>query len=343
MNKLFTRLPLLLIIVISCKESAPIAKVEKEVEQVKTYIVEEELYNFRINNSGRITSEEELKLSFKTGGLIEKIFVKEGQKVNKGDVLAKLNLKEIKALSEKTRLAYEKSKRDFDRVQNLYKDSVATLEQFQNAETAFEYAQNNLEIANFNLSHSKITAPDNGIILKKLAEENEMVASGYPVILFGCHQKNWFVNTNVTDRQIVQLNPGDQAQVYTDAYPDTFLNAWVVEISQFADPYTGVFDVKLQLEPTSLKMVSGLITKNEIITNQSTKKLKIPYIALTNANANQAEVFKVKNQRAVKSEVQIFKILDDYVLLQSGIDKGDTLITEGIEGVQVNDSIKIVE
>ena len=138
-----------------------------------------------VHTTGTLVASEELKLSFKTGGIVAKIFVREGDKVRKGDLLASLDLLEINANAEQAKIVYDKALRDYIRAENLLKEGATSLEKKQNAETAMNIAKNSLEIAQFNLQHSRIEAPDNGIIMKQFVKENELVSSGYPVFLFG--------------------------------------------------------------------------------------------------------------------------------------------------------------
>ena len=119
--------------------------------------------------------------------------------------------------------AHKKANRDFIRAENLYKDSVATLELYQDAKTALDIAKSNLEVARFNLKYSKIEAPSNGRILKILLEENEMTSPGYPVVLFGSTRENWVVRTNVSDKDMISIQIGDSAKITLDPYPELIL------------------------------------------------------------------------------------------------------------------------
>ena len=101
-----------------------------------------------IKTSGQLTTNDETILGFKTSGIVSSILVKEGDFVKKGQLLATLDLREINALVSQARHGYEKAQRDFRRVQNLYRDSVVTLEQLQNAETGLAVAKEQLEAAN---------------------------------------------------------------------------------------------------------------------------------------------------------------------------------------------------
>ena len=89
-----------------------------------------------ITATGLVSTENEAKYAFKIGGVIEKIFVSEGQTFAKGQLLGSLKITEIESQVAQAKLGVEKSERDFQRATNLYRDSVATLEQLQNSKTA---------------------------------------------------------------------------------------------------------------------------------------------------------------------------------------------------------------
>ncbi len=134
-----------------------------------------------IISSGILGSKTELTRSFKVGGIVERMFVEEGQTVKKGQILARLNQSEISAQVDQARLAAEKTSRDLQRAENLYRDSVITLEQLQDLRTLKEVASADLEIAEFNQNYATIIAEADGKILKRFTEAGELVQPGTPI------------------------------------------------------------------------------------------------------------------------------------------------------------------
>ncbi len=241
--KTFSAIIIITLFFSACKEQVAEEKITEKVKVRTTKVIEKEM-SIPVHCSGKLSSKEESKLSFKTGGIISNIFVDEGQKVKKGQVLAKLNLSEIQAQVNQARLGLEKAKRDFRRANNLYQDSVVTLEQLQNVTTALNIAKSNVKIAEFNLQYSTIKAPSNGKILKRVAEENEIIGTGYPIFLFGSTENDWIIRVNITDKDIFSLKLNDKAEIKFDAYPDKTFTASVTEIGNSADPYTGTYEVE---------------------------------------------------------------------------------------------------
>ena len=302
-----------------------------EKMKVKAEIVKEETISFPIRSSGRLSAKSEQKLSFRTGGIIKNIAVTEGQTVKKGQLLAELNLAEIQAQANMASQGYEKAKRDFTRAENLYNDSVATLELYQDAQTALQVAESQLEIAKFNLKYSRITAPDDGKILKILAEENEMTGSGYPVLLFGSVKNNWIIRTSISDRDVVAVKQGDPAHIYFDAYPNTEFAGNVTEIAGMADPYTGTYEIEIQLtEQQGKELVAGFIAIADIIPEKKEKLLAIPMDALFNESETVGYVYKVVDSSVIKQRVEFIYFADENVYVETNrIKPGDKVVTDG--------------
>ncbi|MEM8908154.1 MAG: biotin/lipoyl-binding protein, partial [Bacteroidota bacterium] len=141
------------------------AEVDRPVREVTTMKADAVKYRPTIFATGKLASKEEIKLSFKTGGIIKNILVSEGQYVRKGQLLAELNLDEIGARTQQAqmqeqqaainldnaKLALNIAERDYRNARGLFQDSVATLEQLENAELQLNSARNQLEAAETNL------------------------------------------------------------------------------------------------------------------------------------------------------------------------------------------------
>ena len=331
-----------IILLISCKNGQnnipdPVNSIAVKVQRIEKVNVA-----FPIRTSGRLSVESEQKLGFRTGGIIRDVYVKEGQTVKKGQQLAQLNLSEIQAQVTMARAGYEKAKRDFCRAENLYNDSVATLELFQDAKTAMDVAKSDLEIAEFNLKYSRIEAPSNGKILRILMEENEMAAPGYPVILFGSLESQWVVKVNVTDKDVVSINTGDSARLFFDAYPGMLFPGLVNEISGMADPYTGTYEVEIRLVNFNRKkMVTGFIAKAEIIPDKKQGLIAIPVDAVFNSSETSGYVYEIVDSSATLHKIKFERIGGDKVYISEGINPGTYVVTEGMNFIGEDSKIII--
>ncbi len=111
--KIFVQVFLFILIVSSCKENQVPDKSDSKI-RVKTTVVKQREMAFPIHSSGKLALKEEIKLSFKIGGIINKIHTEEGAKVKKGTLLAELNLTEIQARVNQASLGLKKAERDHE-------------------------------------------------------------------------------------------------------------------------------------------------------------------------------------------------------------------------------------
>lgn len=298
-----------------------------------------------IHASGQFTTDDETNLAFKTGGVIEKIYVKEGDAVSKGQLLATLNLTEINAQVSQARLAWEKATRDYERVSRLYKDSVATLEQFQNAKTGLDVALQQYEAAKFNRTYSEIRALGNGYILKKMANEGQVIQPGTPVFQTnGARNGKWILKVGVSDNEWAAISVNDKVSVHCDAQDTTF-PAFVSRKSESTDPFTGLFTIEITLkESLPNAIASGMFGKAEIIPSKQSSHWTIPYDALLDADAGSGYVFVTDDLKtARKAEVKLAGINPDHVLVSSGLENAKALIISGSAYLRDNSTIRIIE
>lgn len=319
------------------KKSNPVPVKILEIESTEKQAV--------VNTSGKITTDNETYLAFKLGGVVDKIYVQEGDAVKKGQILATLDPREINAIVSQAKLGFEKSQRDFNRVERLYKDSVVTLEQLQNSRTALDVANEQLQSAEFNRQYSKITAQQDGFVLKKFANPGQVVGIGDPIILANSPGRdNWILKVNASDRQWSSINLNDKAQVKLDAFPTEVFEAKVIRKSETSDPATGTFSIDLQVKNGKSTFASGMFASAEIQTKNKSNVWSIPYEALLDANGNEGFVFVTSDYKtAVKQPVTISAIEQNRVSITKGFENFHALIVSGSAYLTDNSAIIVIK
>lgn len=316
---------------------------EIEAVPVQTTRVYSAMVTKPVRAIGRLVSSEQIKLSFKTGGIIRKIYVKEGERVGKGEMLAELKMDEIRAGFESAESGLNKAERDYDRLKNLYEDNAVTLSQYQDAETALKVAQSNYQIAKFNLENSKITAPENGYILKQLAEINELIGSGHPVFVFGSDQEKWKIRTSVTDRDVVRIQTGDSASVTIDAYPKRFFSGVIISVNNAPDLDNGNYQVELYIDREKFKFFNGLISRVTIFPSEPKKCCIIPVESVIQGEKRKGYVFRLTaEETAEKILIEIDHIRNDSVAVLTGLEPGDNIITRGAAYIKDGELVREV-
>lgn len=325
----------MLFVIITCGDSAETP--EKEAppaaqEEIPVTVAKPLLSSIAepLTATGMVSSSSEARLSFKTGGIIEKLYFKEGDRVSKGQLLASLNLTEIKAAVSQAREGLAKAQRDQQRVQNLFRDSVATQEQVQNATTALRLAQEQLSIAQFNLSYSEIRAPISGVILKKIMNEGEMAGPGSPVYaMHAAGASDWIVKAGIADKDFVRLKVGDKAKLSFDAYPDTHFSAQVRQLPQSADPMTGLYPVEFSFVPGAKKFSYGMFATVQLDYPSTGNYLSVPLDAIIEGSGNNAFVFVAEGKKVRKTPVRIAFLREGQAVISTGLKADDPVVVGG--------------
>lgn len=285
-----------------------------------------------IEVGGLLGTENEARLSFKTGGIIQRISVKVGDAVRRGQILATLDMTEINAAVNQAQLGFEKAQRDYNRVQALHRDSVATLEMLQNAQTGLDFARQTLESAKFNQSHSTITATADGHVLARLMNEGELAGSGMPILALNTTstQSRWVLRAGVSDREWSTIQVGDSASVHLDAYPDRSFSGEVTRKSQGADPMSGAFQVEVAVSLGDDKPAAGLFGQATIHPSAKGKYWLLPYEAVLEADGENAFVFVTKDSKtAVRLPVKVAYLDKQQIAISGGLEGYTHVITTG--------------
>ena len=297
-----------------------------------------------ILTNGVVANKDEIRLSFKVAGVIRSIHVEEGQTVHAGERLAEIEQTEINAQLEQARALADKARRDLARGERLYADEVISLEQLQDLRTTAATARAQLQGVQFNRGYSVITAPADGVVLRKLAQERELVPAGQAVLVVSAHGRGYVVRAALADRELVQLKLGDPAEVRLDAYAGRLLHGTLSEISGAADEKTGLFPVEVRLESPPPALASGLVAKLRLApaAGRARALTYVPIGAVVEGSGDVASVFVVDGSRARRREVRVAFIDPSGVALAAGVAPGERVVTDGALYLEDNDPIDIV-
>ena len=281
--------------------------------------------------TGIVMAKDELRLSFKVAGVLRAVTVNPGEQVRQGQVLAQIEPAEIDAALEQAQQLSDKAARDLARGEKLKADEVITLEQLQNLRTQANVAAAQLAAARFNRRYAQITAPRDGVVLRRLAEPHELVAAGTPVLVLGTQERGFIVRAGLSDRDVVTLALGDAVDVRVDAWPDVVLKAQVSEIAGAADDRSGLFQVEARLAGSQQPLVTGMVARLALHPAKAAGEslTYVPIGAILDADGDKAHVFVAEGGVAHRREVEVAFISADGVALRSGIKPGEQLVAAG--------------
>jgi len=283
-----------------------------------------------IVSTGIVSASDTSTLSFKVGGVVGRVAVREGERVRAGQLLAELVPTEVNAQVTQARQLSEKADRDLARGEKLHADQVIPLEQLEGLRTQAAIARAQLQAAVFNGGQARIKAPAAGVVLRKFVEEHEIVAPGQPIVSFGANDRGFVVKAGLADKEAVQLQLGDLASVMLDAAPGRTLTGKVSEIGGSALPENGLFPVEITLDPVDVTLATGLVAQVSVQPAAGTAPLlRVPTGAVVSGQGDRASVFVLEQGQARKRDIEVAFFTRDQVAVRSGLAATDQVITDG--------------
>jgi len=296
-----------------------------------------------LTTTGLIWARDEMKLSFKLGGVVADVGVHNGERVRKGQVLARLESTEVDAMKQQAQLAHDKAQRDLARGERLQADEVIPLEQLQNLRTQESLTAAQLRAASFNHGYATIIAPRDATVLRRLVEPHELVAPGQPVVVLGAQDSGYVVRMGLSDRELVQVHTGDAVTLQLDAFAGVTFSARVTRIAAAADERSGLFEVEAQLAASEQQPVTGMVAQVSLQPGASAAHslIYVPVAAVLEGDGGRATVYVLSEGKAVQRRVEVAFISRAGVALRAGVTAGEQVITTGAAYVRDGDAVKL--
>lgn len=320
---------------------------EVEAQQpvpVRVAEVRMETLGSTLHAAGTLAPKDQVRLSFKMPGVVASIDVREGDAVSRGQVLASLEQAEVDAAIRQAEAGAAKAARDLERAKALYADGVATKEQLQDLTTAWEVANAAKDSAAFNARFTRIEAPSDGVVTRRLAEPRELVAAGQPLLVVGDTGNGWVANVSLTDRQVVRVQQGDEATVTVDAYADQPLAGRVTKVAAAADAATGTFALEVTVDAAGLRLAQGLVAHVALKDDRGEQKPVVPLAALLEASGNHAVLFVLDatGNSVRRVSVVVGRFEGDRVEVLSGVAAGERVVDDGAAYLHDGSAVRVL-
>lgn len=348
MTRIIVPLAIAGVLLTACGRQPPSQPVAlRDAAPVQTTPVESVELQGSVRSVGVLEPRDEMRLSFKVGGVVDTVSVDVGDRVRRGQLLATIKRAEVDAAMNQASEAAQKARRDLERGRRLKADEVATEEQVQDLATAYSVALSNLDAARFNARYASIEAPQDAVVMRRLADPSELVQPGQTVLLLGGTSGGWLVRTALADRDAVRVNAGDAATISFDAFPGREFKGRVTRIGSSADPQTGTFDVEIEVDPNGARFARGLIGRVSLAVSdaaQSKPQIVVPLTAIVEANGSEAIVYVLDPQQGVahRREVTVGSITGDRVVVAAGLQDGELVISDGAAWLTDGEPVHVV-
>jgi len=260
----------------------------------------------------------------------------EGKSVTKGDVLARLDDKEARAQLHELKAREEFAKREFTRTTELMGRGVASTQAYERISSDLRQIQGLISVQMEKLDAYTITAPIEGVVLRRDGELGEIVEQGQILFRVGA-PKPLHVVAEVNEEDIPRVAVGQTVLLRTDAFAGQRLEGKVYEITPMGDAVAKTYRIRISL-PDDTPLHIGMSVEANVVTREKADALLVPADAVQNAR-----VFVIEGTRVRVRQVEVGIRGARSVEVISGLTESERVVAQPPETLREGQRVRAVE
>jgi len=312
--------------------------------KVRTQQVNKQEFSKYFTATGEIEAVNEAFISTETSGQIVKISVVEGQKVSRGQLLAKLNTSVIEKNIEEVKTQLNLAEILYKKQTELWGKNIGSERQYLEAENNYESLKNKLATLREQYNMSIIRSPIDGLVEDIMLKQGELASPGMQLMQI-VDLDHLYVTAKLSEAYLPVIKKGDVVTITFPSYPDMVLESPVTRIGNVINKQNRTFLTEIKISNPGGKLKPNLLANIKINDYNSTGSIVIPsmviredlvgsYLYVAEKNGN--------NMISVKKYIKVGKAYQDKTEVLSGLSTDDEIITDGYSNVSDGSLIQII-
>jgi membrane fusion protein, multidrug efflux system len=321
--------------------------------------------NRELSVVGNLIGDQTVSVVPKTAGRLMDIAVKLGDRVNRGQRIAKIEDEEILEQVRQAEAAFEVAKAtirqreadlalaktNVERSRNLFQRQLLPQQTLDDAEAKYQSAQAALDLARaqntqsqsrldelrINQQNTIITSPVNGFVARRAVDPGAFVSPNSPLVDVVDITRVRLV-ANIIEKDLKQIGVGDTARVEVDAFPGEDFMGRIARVSPVLDPATRTAPLEVEISNPQYRLKPGMYARVGIITESHRNALVVPTNAVVDVNGTRGVYLSVNNAAAFHP-VKIGIEGNERTEILDGVAVGDRVVTTGAAGLRNGDPI----
>jgi len=287
-----------------------------------------------------LEAENEARVVAKVGGVVEQIFVEEGEKVKTDQILAKLDDDRLALDLAEAEARLKQLDNEFQRNQELFQKSIISTDIFERIKSDFEMQKTKVEMARLMKNYTSIRAPFNGVIAERMIKVGNMVPQDQPCFRITDFDPLLAI-LHAPEKEMKKLQNRQQAILEVDALPMEKFTGKILRISPVVDSQTGTFKVTVAVSDPQGILKPGMFSRVRIVYDVHGDTLLLPKDAIL-TEGNESVVFLVKNNTVHRKVIETGYVNTTHTEVTSGLQEGDIVVQTGIGGLKDGSKVEIL-
>lgn len=279
-----------------------------------------------------IASESEAPVLARVSGEVVEILVEEGDAVEEGQVLARLDGERLRLQMLEAKANLEKTRKSYERYVQLHERGLVSASTFEGLKFDMAALNASYELKRLNYNYTKIRAPIAGVVSSRDIKLGQHVMAGAPAFRI-TDTSDLVAYLSIPQTELAKISAGDTAKVRVDAMPELEFDASIARISPTIDPRNGTFRATATIHNDSGDLVPGMFGRFRIAYEKHADALLIPVAALIEED-NETVVYVVYDGLASRRAVEIGIRSDGLVEVLKGLDANDMIVVSGQSGLR---------
>lgn len=296
-----------------------------------TEMVTVELYSDKIDRTGKLAYKRTLALSFKSGGYLKSLKIDEGQQFKQGQLLASLDITELKEEKNANYAKLIQAKREVKRISSLMENKMASERDLDAAITQVETSRAAYQVSYYNLEKAQIYAPFSGIVLARHTELGELQSPGQTALEVA--KLEWVVKVALTGQEVSQVRLKQKVDVALNNVG--IIEGVISKIPAIANSQSNLFTIEVSLPSLALSsgVIAGQLAGITIAVESNKFVYRLPIEALVTVNEQGKAVVLAQKGKLGEFEqlsFDIFQLGNNYLYLTAEQnDAALNIITKG--------------
>ena len=321
---------------------------ENEQIQVisKFNVIEKEFITY-VELQANLKSRKNVVILSEFQGTLKNLFVREGQLVKKGQLLAEINDSGLKEQLDQMLIQANYTKDNFDRVKRLWEKNIGSEMQFLKAKSDFETSDKMVEQIRDQLSKTKIYAPFDGEIDEIISNLGSNLLPGAPILRV-VNLDKIYAEAQVPEKYVSSIELGTEALVSIPLL-NKEVTSKIVQSGNFINPNNRTFRVEAPVENQDKRIKQNLNARIKIKNYSNLKALVVPLRVIREDASGKPFIYKLVTTDkkdvflTVKSFVEIGANNDEEIEINKGLSIGDIIVLEGANNVEDNQRVRVIE
>ncbi|MES2454992.1 MAG: efflux RND transporter periplasmic adaptor subunit [Bacteroidota bacterium] len=311
---------------------------------VRVASVEKKVIDLDFVVNGVFAPKQELNFMAESAGRVSRIFVKEGDRVSRGQVLARIDAEIINTDRETAEANLQNAVRDEARYASSFATGGVTQQQLDQAKLAVQNARLRLQSATKRVSDANLKSPINGIVNKKYVEVGAFVTAQGTQMFELVDVSSLKLKVNVNESQVASIKTGDQIDIKSSVFPNEQFSGKVTFIAAKADA-TLNFPIEVEVVNNSKNSLrAGMYGTAVFNFPKQAPSILVPRTSFVGSvSSNQVFVLDKANNTAKVRKVVTSRILGDDVEIVDGLKEGETVIISGQINLAEGTAVSVVK